>query len=140
MAKAGLAAGNITVVSVDGAKSKSDGPDGADGEVMLDVEIVASVAPGAKGRLHFCPTTDAGFLDGIKKAIAECGIVSISWGGPESSWDAATMDAYEAVLSAARARGVAVFAASGDSGSRDGTSANVADFPASSPSVIGCGG
>jgi kumamolisin len=82
----------------------------------------------------------AGFLDAIKQACAECDYVSISWGGPESSWDGATMDAYENVLSAARARGVTVFAASGDTGSRDGTSANVVDFPASSPSVVGCGG
>ena len=80
------------------------------------------------------------FLAGIKQAVTECGIVSISWGGPESSWDATTMDAYEQVLSAARARGVAVFVASGDTGSRDGTSRNVVDFPASSPSVIACGG
>src|SRR3978361_1001609 len=108
MAKAGLAAGNITVVSVDGATSKSDGPNGADGEVMLDVEGVASRAPGAKVRVYFCPNTDGGFLDGIKQAVAECGIVSISWGGPESSWTPAVLDAYEAVLSAARAEAITV--------------------------------
>lgn len=140
MTKAGLAAGQVTVVTVDSGKSVSDGPSGADGEVMLDVEIIATVAPGAKIRVYFCPNTDAGFLDGIKRAVAECGIVSISWGGPESSWDAATMDAYEAVLATARTKGVAILAASGDAGSKDGTAANVADFPASSPSVIGCGG
>jgi kumamolisin len=44
------------------------------------------------------------------------------------------------VFAAARARGVTVFAASGDTGSRDGTSQDVADYPASDPSVVGCGG
>ena len=61
-------------------------------------------------------------------------------GGPESAWDPAQLDAYEAVFGAARERGVTVFAAAGDSGSTDGTGKDVVDFPASSPSVVGCGG
>jgi kumamolisin len=125
---------------VDGATPASDGPDGADGEVMLDVEVIAAVAPGAKQRVYFAPNTDQGFLDAVRQACAECDYVSISWGGPESSWDAATIDAYEQVLAAARARGVTVFVASGDTGSKDGTRSNTVDFPASSPSVVGCGG
>lgn len=131
---------NVTVVGVDGATSKSDGPTGADGEVMLDVEVIASVAPGGKQRVYFCPNTDSGFLDGIKQAVAECDYVSISWGGPESSWTKATVQQYAAVFAAARAKGVTVFAASGDTGSRDGTRRNVVDYPASDPSVVGCGG
>jgi kumamolisin len=53
---------------------------------MLDVEVIAAVAPGAKQRVYFAPNTDRGFLDAIKQACAECQYVSISWGGPESSW------------------------------------------------------
>ena len=136
----GIPVANVTVVGVDGATSQSDGPNGADGEVMLDIEVIASVAPGAAQRVYFAPNTDAGFLDAITQATAECDYVSISWGGPESSWDPATLDSYEAVFAAARARGVAVFVAAGDSGSTDGTGKDVVDFPASSPSVVGCGG
>jgi kumamolisin len=136
----GIPLANVTVVGVDGAGSKSDGPNGADGEVMLDIEVIASIAPGAAQRVYFAPNTDAGFLDAITQATAECDYVSISWGGPESSWDAATLDRYEAVFAAARAKGVAVFVAAGDSGSTDGTGKDVVDFPASSPSVVGCGG
>lgn len=136
----GIPQANVTAVPVDGATPTSDGPNGADGEVMLDVEVIAAVAPGAAIRCYFAPNTDQGFLDAIRQATAECDYVSISWGGPESSWDGATMDAYEAVFAEARKRGVTVFCASGDTGSTDGTSANVADFPASSPSVVGCGG
>ncbi len=131
---------NVTVIGVDGATSKSDGVNGADGEVMLDIEVVASVAPGAKQRVYFCPNTDQGFLDGIVKAASECDYVSISWGGPESSWSKTSITAYAAAFAAAKAKGVAVFAASGDSGSTDGTRSNVTDYPASDPSVVGCGG
>jgi kumamolisin len=136
----GIPEANVTVVGVDGATSTSDGPNGADGEVMLDIEVIAAVAPGATQRVYFGPNTDAGFLDAITQATAECTYVSISWGGPESSWDPAILDSYEAVFGAARARGVTVFAAAGDSGSTDGTGKDVVDFPASSPSVVGCGG
>lgn len=136
----GVPMANVTVVPVDGARPKSDGPDGADGEVMLDVLIIAAVAPGARQRVYFAPNTDQGFLDACAQAIAECDYVSISWGGPEGAWSGPTMDAYEKVFAAGRARGVTVFVASGDTGSRDGTSRDVVDFPASSPSVVGCGG
>lgn len=139
-ARLGVKTPVVDVVLVDGARPKSDGPDGADGEVMLDVLVIAGVAPGAKQRVYFAPNTDQGFLDAITQACRECDYVSISWGGPESAWDGHTMDVYEQVLAAARARGVTVFAASGDTGSRDGTSRDVVDFPASSPSVVGCGG
>ena len=136
----GVPEANVTVIGVDGATSTSDGPNGADGEVMLDVEVIASVAPGAVQRVYFAPNTDAGFLDAIRQATAECTYVSISWGGPESSWDPAQLDAYEAVFAAAREKGVTVFVAAGDTGSTDGTGKDVVDFPASSPSVVGCGG
>jgi kumamolisin len=136
----GLHADNVTVVGVDGGQSTSDGPNGADAEVMLDVEVIAAVAPGAKQRVYFAPNTDRGFLDAIQQACAECQYVSISWGGPESSWPKGVLRQYATVFAAARARGVTVFAASGDTGSRDGTSQDVADYPASDPSVVGCGG
>jgi kumamolisin len=136
----GLHAGNVTVVSVDGGQSTSDGPSGADAEVMLDVEVIAAVAPGAKQRVYFAPNTDRGFFDAIQQACAECQFVSISWGGPESSWPKGVLRQYATVFAAARAHGVTVFAASGDTGSRDGMSQDVADYPASDPSVVGCGG
>jgi kumamolisin len=37
-------------------------------------------------------------------------------------------------------KGIPVFAASGDGGSKDGTNADVTDFPASAPHATGCGG
>lgn len=137
---AGLPTGNITVVGVDGGQAVSDGPQGADGEVALDVQVIASVAPGAKQRLYFAPNTDSGFIDAVKQAAGECDFISISWGGAESSWATASVKAFSTVLAAARAKGATVFAAAGDNGSRDGTTTDTADYPASDPSVVGCGG
>lgn len=131
---------HVMSVPVAGGQNSSDGPNGADGEVLLDIEVAASVAPGASFRVYFAPNTDQGFLDAIKQACAECDVVSISWGGPESSWDPAVMDQFDAVFADARKSGVTVFAAAGDSGADDGTSRATVDFPASSPNVVGCGG
>lgn len=140
MAAAGLSGANVQTVNVGKGKPKSDGPDGADGEVMLDVEVVAAVAPAAKIRVYFASNTDADFLAAITQAVVDCDVVSISWGGPDSSWDEATVTAFSKAFAGARAKSVPVFAAAGDSGSTDGTKSNVTDYPASDPNVIGCGG
>lgn len=132
---------NVISVNSAGGSNSPDGPNGADGEVLLDIEVAAAVAPGATFRVYFAPNTDQGFLAAIEQAIADgCTVITISWGGPESSWDAQTMDAFDAVFATARAKGIIVFAAAGDSGSNDGTGTPTVDFPASSPNVIGCGG
>lgn len=129
-------------VLVDGGKNKQDGPDGADGEVQLDMIVAGAIAPAATFRVYFAPNTDAGFLAGIRRARADgCNGITISWGGPENDWEAATMDAFETEMAACRAAGIPVFVAAGDTGSQDSSGAgNQTDFPASAPSAIGCGG
>lgn len=137
----GVAVPSVTAVSVDGGTNTSDGVNGADGEVLLDIEVAGSVAPGATFRVYFAPNTDAGFLHAIEAATADrCAVISISWGGPENSWSTATLDAMDAAILDARKKGTVVFCAAGDNGSSDGTSGSVVDFPASSPNAIGCGG
>lgn len=131
----------VTAVPVAGGANRSDGANGADGEVLLDIEVVMEVAPAAKCRVYFAPNTDHGFLAAIKAAHADgVDAISISWGGPETSWDKDTALEFDAEFEACRRDGITVYCASGDQGSTDGTSANVADFPASSPNVIACGG
>jgi kumamolisin len=139
LTQAGFASGNVVAVGVDGGQLHPD-PQGADGEVALDIQVVAGVAPGAKIRVYFAPNTDAGFIDAVKLAAAECDTVSISWGGPENQWSPSSIKKFSSVLADARRKGVPVFAASGDNGSTDGTGANVVDYPAADPSAIGCGG
>lgn len=132
---------SVTAVSVDGAPNKPSGPRGADGEVLLDIEVAAAVAPGAEYRVYFAPNTNVGFYDAIAQAVRDgVNVISISWGGPESSWNPRVMHKFDALFAEARKAGIVVFAAAGDRGADDGTSAPVADFPASSPNVIACGG
>ncbi|HZT76067.1 MAG TPA: S53 family peptidase [Vicinamibacterales bacterium] len=143
----GVTKPSVTAVSVDGGKNAPTGdPNGADGEVLLDVEIAGSIAHGAKIAVYFAPNTDQGFLDAITTAIHDTTrrptIVSISWGGPESTWTSQAMTSYDDAFQDAAALGVTVCCASGDSGSSDGVSDGRAhvDFPASSPHALACGG
>jgi kumamolisin len=134
----------ITAVSVDKGKNAPSNSSSADGEVMLDIEVAASVAPGAKIVVYFCPNTDQGFTDAISTAIHDTtnkpSVISISWGGPESSWTAQAMTALDAACQSAAALGITITVASGDNGSTDGGTGNNVDFPASSPHVLACGG
>jgi kumamolisin len=136
----GLHAPTFVSVPVAGGSNTEDGVDGADGEVQLDMIVAGAIATGATFRVYFAGNTDADFLAALKQATGECDGVSISWGAAESDWSATVMDQFETVIKSARAKGVPVFAAAGDSGSKDSTTSNQTDFPASSPSAIGCGG
>jgi kumamolisin len=137
----------VTAVSVDHGKNHATGdPNGPDGEVMLDIEVVGAVAPAAKIVVYFAPNTDAGFLDAITKAMHDTthrpSVISISWGGPEAAWTPQAMTAYDNAFQSAAAMGITVCVASGDNGSSDGESDghDHVDFPASSPHVLACGG
>ena len=137
----------VTVVSVDHGKNHPTGdPDGPDGEVMLDIEVVGAIAPEAHIAVYFTPNTDAGFLDAITTAVHDTtnkpSVISISWGGPESSWTQQAMTAFDSAFQAAAAMGITVCIASGDNGSSDGVTDGTdhVDFPASSPHVLACGG
>ncbi|HXW64013.1 MAG TPA: S53 family peptidase [Burkholderiaceae bacterium] len=143
----GIAQPPLLAVAVDGASNEPSGdPNGPDGEVELDIEVAGAIAPGASIVVYFAPNTDAGFLDAVSTAVHDTtnkpSVVSISWGGPESSWTQQAMMAIDQVLQEAAVLGVTVCVASGDSGSSDGVadgSAHV-DFPASSSYALACGG
>src|SRR5260370_31562441 len=50
----------VTAVSVDHGKTQPTGdPNGPDGEVMLDIEVVGAIAPQATIAVYFAPNTDA---------------------------------------------------------------------------------
>lgn len=138
---------NVIAVSVDGAQNNPTGdPNGPDTEVALDIEVAGAIAPGATIVVYFAPNSDAGFLDAINAAatddVHKPSVISISWGGPESSWTAQSLQTYNDALQAAASMGVTVCAASGDNGSSDGVSDGSyhVDFPASSPYSLACGG
>jgi kumamolisin len=140
----GQTAPAITAVAVDGGKNAPSTASGADGEVMLDIEVAGSVAPGAKIAVYFTPNTDQGFIDAITTAVHDTtnkpSVISISWGGPESSWTQQSLTALDEACQSAAALGVTITVAAGDNGSSDGGTGNNVDFPASSPHVLACGG
>jgi kumamolisin len=142
----GVSAPVVTAMSVDhGANQPTGDPSGADGEVMLDIEVVGAVAPGVRIAVYFAPNTDAGFLNALTSAthdeVHKPSVISISWGGPESSWSAQAMTAMDHALQAAATLGITVCVACGDNGSSDGASGGShVDFPASSPYALACGG
>ena len=137
----------VISVSVDGGQNTPVGdPNSADGEVALDIEVAGGVAPAARIAVYFAPNTDRGFLDAITQAVHDTtnnpSVISISWGGPESSWTSQAMQAMDQAFQAAAVLGITVCCAAGDGGSSDGVNDQLAhvDFPASSSYALGCGG
>jgi kumamolisin len=143
----GLTTPSVTAIGVDGASNQPVGdPNSADGEVLLDIEVAGSVAPGAAIAVYFSPNTDQGFLDAVTTAVhdqtTQPQVISISWGGPEDCWTAQSMQSFDQAFQDAVALGVMVCTAAGDNGSGDGDTDGKAhvDFPSSSPNVLACGG
>ncbi len=142
----GLPVPAVKAIRVDGGSNHPTNANSADGEVMLDIEVAAAVAPKAVIAVYFAPNTSQGFLDAITTAVHDSvnkpSVISISWGSAESNWTAQGMTQFDQALQAAAAMGVTVCCASGDNGSSDGVADGKAhvDFPASSPFALGCGG
>ncbi|MDB5068052.1 MAG: peptidase propeptide, partial [Chloroflexi bacterium] len=143
----GIAAPQVSAVSVDGGQNQPVGePSSADAEVMLDIEVVGAVSPGARIVVYFAPNTDQGFLNAITTAVHDAAnrptVVSISWGSAESQWTQQALLAFHEAFADAALLGVTVCAAAGDSGSFDGVADGLAhaDYPSSDPYVLGCGG
>ncbi len=136
--------GQLTAVPVDGAANTTGDPNGADGEVQLDIAVAGSVAPAANIAVYFAPNQGSGFQDAIAAAIADQAnlpsVISISWGGAENTYAAQDREAINQTLAKAMALGITVCVASGDSGAGDGERGKHVNFPASSPYVLGCGG
>jgi kumamolisin len=136
----------VSSVSVDGASNTPLLDPGADTEVALDIEVAGAAAPSSAIVVYFAPNTDAGFLQAILAAVHDPvnkpSIMSISWGGAESTWTAQQMTAMDEVFQSAAAVGISVFSAAGDDGANDNVNDGKAhvDFPSSSPFVTACGG
>lgn len=145
-AQLGVVEPSVVAVAVDGGSNSPGSPDGPDGEVMLDIEVSGSIAPGATIAVYFAPNTDQGFIDAVTTAVHDTthrpSVVSISWGSAESTWTAQAMNVMEQAFTAAAAMGVTVTVAAGDNGSTDGATDGLqhVDFPASAPHALGCGG
>jgi kumamolisin len=137
---------NVTVISTDG--TPTDNTDGAEGEVMLDVEVVAGICPKANIVVYFAQFTEQGWMTAIDAAVHDQnnnpGVVSVSWGYAEDNliWTDQAMAQVNETFQDAAALGVTICVAAGDDGSSDAVSDGNAhvDFPASSPYVLAVGG
>ncbi|WP_247647096.1 S53 family peptidase [Arthrobacter sp. E3] len=142
----GITSPTVTAVSVDGAVNvPGQDPQGADGEVLLDIQVVGALAPGAAIKVYFAPNTDAGFADAIVQATHDTptpAVISVSWGQSEDEWTEQARQTMDSAFVDAALLGVSVTVAAGDNGSADATAdgRNHADFPASSPHALSCGG
>jgi len=130
---------NVSEVHVAGGATP--GPDAA--EVLIDIDFVLPLAPGADVVVYDAPFTGAGTFQALFNRMVNDGmtVISNSWSYCEDQTTQADVDGIDAVLASAAASGVGVFNAAGDSGSTclDG-SANTVGVPASSPHATAVGG
>lgn len=142
----GLPEPKVKVIEVGGAKNSPG--QAADGEVMLDSQVIGAVAPEAQQHMIFAPNSEKGFTDAILRAtFPEAGetqnsAISISWGMNEEGWTKQAIDGMSQAFKKAMLKGISIFAASGDDGARDNASGGklLVDYPASDPMVTGAGG
>ena len=145
-AEHGLPEPKVRVIETAGGKNTPGQP--ADGEVMLDSQVIGAVAPEATQHLIFAPNSEKGFADAILRAtFPEAGeiqnsAISISWGMNEQGWSKQAVDGMSSAFKKALLKGISIFAASGDDGARDNATGGrlVTDYPASDPMVTGAGG
>ncbi|MFZ0658100.1 MAG: protease pro-enzyme activation domain-containing protein, partial [Candidatus Binataceae bacterium] len=131
---------NISEVNVGGGASIGSGED----EVLLDIDAVTAVAPGAKVVVYDAPFAGAGssFQAVFNKMINDgVSIISNSWAYCEDQTTAADVDSIDTIFQNAAASNITIFNGSGDGGSTclDG-SPNTVSVPADSPNATAVGG
>jgi kumamolisin len=114
-------------------------------EVMMDVQIVAGLAPAAQISVYFTTWDQKGWIDLLDQALQDKPVaLSISYGLPEDDpdWAEVAITEIEKRLSAAAQLGITVCVSSGDDGSGDQMSDGRChvNYPAASPFVLGVGG
>lgn len=136
----------ITTATIGRAAHRPGRDPVADAELMLDIGVVGSIAPGAAITVYFAGSDDQGFFNAVSSAIHDPvsapSVVSISWGQPEIAWTGQARAALVSAFADAAALGVTVLCAAGDHGADDavGDCGRHVEFPASSPNVVACGG
>jgi kumamolisin len=117
-----------------------------DFEVLLDIEVIATVAPGVNIVVYFAPNTDDGWINAFKTAVYDTtnnpSVFSISWGGTETGWAQQSINALSEIFQEAASMKKTIFISSGDNGTDDGQGDGQAhvEYPASDPYVTACGG
>ncbi len=107
-------------------------------ETALDVEWAHAMAPGAAIRLQVSSDATFAKMDGAVNTLISLptppNVISLSWGAVE------TFHTNPSMYAAAAARGIKVYASTGDSGAYNGYGSPCVINPASDPNVIAVGG
>lgn len=118
-------------------------------ETITDLAMVGTIAPEVSILLVQTTNDDQGQYHAVTSVIADSqnrpSVLSCSWGGAEPSHSQSFMRALDRWFQTAAVLGMSVCCSSGDSGDgtmHPGATANrlTAQFPASSPHVLACGG
>jgi len=144
---ANISTPKVIPISVDGTSTSA--VDGAEGEVMLDIEVVAGVCPKAAIAVYFAKFSERGWIKALDAAMQDHinnpTVISVSWGYAEDAyiWTKQAMTQVNETLQEAAHLGVTVCIAAGDDGSSDAVLTDGhahADFPSTSPYVLAVGG
>lgn len=143
---AGVSQPTVVPISVDGTSTSAK--DGAEGEVMLDIEVIAGVCPKSTIAVYFAHWGEKGWIKALDAAVHDTknkpSVISASWGSPEDTgvWTGQAMTEINETLKDAAMAGVTVCVAAGDDGSSDADQDGHAhvDFPSSSPYALAVGG
>src|SRR5207245_10825279 len=120
-----------------------DSAGAGESEVELDIEVDAAMAPKAAQIVYMGPNTTQGVNDTYNQIVNDknAQIAKSSWGECESQSGNAELQTLDNILSQGSAEGIAMYAASGDSGAYDCNDTNLAvDSPAGDPNITGVGG
>jgi kumamolisin len=136
----------VTPISTDGTPTNAK--DGAEGEVMLDIEVVAGVCPKANIVVYFANWAEQGWITNLDTALNDStnnpGVISVSWGQAEDTdiWTTSAMEQINQSFQDAANLGITICIAAGDDGSSDAVTDGLAhvDFPGASPYVLCVGG
>lgn len=137
-----------TVIAISTDGTPTDSKDGEEGEVMLDIEVVAGICPKAKIAVYFAQWGEQGWLAALDAAVQDQTnnptVLSVSWGNAEDIgiWTDQAMEQINQTLQDAAMLGITVCVAAGDDGSSDAIADGLAhvDFPSSSPYALAVGG
>ncbi len=110
-------------------------------ETALDVEVIHSLAPGARIYVIVSPN-DSWLFQTVNYTIKNIptNVISLSWGSSELYYNQQEITYLNSMFNYAQSRGINVFVASGDTGAYNSQNTPNVNFPASSPDVIAVGG
>jgi hypothetical protein len=143
---AGLSTNAPTLTLVPGSADPGISPGDID-ESQIDVEWSGAAAPGATINFVFSTNVvNTSLFYAIDASPNLAPIVTISYGGCESSFSTSMRSSINQLLQMANTKGITVMSSSGDSGATDCDTSGTAseglavDFPSSSPYATSAGG